>query len=107
MRQRPGGKMHAEAHAPAFRPGRGRHCLSQGHGAGNLGELVLRGPQDERWGRPLNDIDHTYWYLTRASGFVAYLLLFACVSLGLSMTGSTLDRWLARYRVYDLHRFLS
>jgi predicted ferric reductase len=55
----------------------------------------------------MNDIDHTYWYLTRASGFVAYLLLFASVTLGLSMTGDVVERWLRRYRVYDLHRFLS
>jgi predicted ferric reductase len=52
-------------------------------------------------------VDHTYWYLCRASGLVAYLLLFACVTLGLTMTGSVLDRWLQRFRVYDLHRFLS
>jgi predicted ferric reductase len=55
----------------------------------------------------VNEIDHTYWYLTRASGFVAYLLLFASVVLGLTMTGDVVERWLRRYRVYDLHRFLS
>jgi predicted ferric reductase len=55
----------------------------------------------------MSDIDHTYWYLTRAAGFVAYLLLFASVVLGLTMTGGLFDRWLARYRVYDFHRFLS
>jgi predicted ferric reductase len=55
----------------------------------------------------MNDIEHTYWYLTRASGFVAYMLLFAAVVFGLSMTGDVVSRWLARFRVYDLHRFLS
>jgi predicted ferric reductase len=55
----------------------------------------------------VNDIDHTYWYMTRASGFVAYMLLFAAVVFGLSMTGDVVSRWLARFRVYDLHRFLS
>jgi predicted ferric reductase len=55
----------------------------------------------------VNDIDHTYWYMTRASGFVAYVLLFAAVVFGLSMTGDVVSRWLARFRVYDLHRFLS
>jgi predicted ferric reductase len=55
----------------------------------------------------VNDIDHTYWYMTRASGFVAYMLLFAAVVFGLSMTGDLVSRWLARFRVYDLHRFLS
>lgn len=51
--------------------------------------------------------EHAWWYFTRASGFVAYVLLFASVSLGLAMTGNLADRWLRRYRVYDLHRFLS
>jgi predicted ferric reductase len=55
----------------------------------------------------VNEIDHSYWYLTRASGLAAYLLLFVSVTLGLSMTGDVLERWLRRYRVYDLHRFLS
>jgi predicted ferric reductase len=55
----------------------------------------------------VNDIDHTYWYITRASGFVAYMLLFAAVVFGLTMTGDVVSRWLARFRVYDLHRFLS
>ena len=55
----------------------------------------------------MTDIDHTYWYLTRASGLVAYLLLFLSVTLGLTMTGDVLERWLRRHRVYDLHRFLS
>ncbi len=52
-------------------------------------------------------IDHTYWYLNRAAGLVAYLLLFAAVFLGLSMTGGVLERFLRRYRVYDFHRFVS
>jgi methionine sulfoxide reductase heme-binding subunit len=53
------------------------------------------------------EIDHTYWYLARAAGIVAYLMLFAGVTLGLLMTGSLLDRWFPRNRVYDLHRFVS
>ena len=55
----------------------------------------------------MTNIDHTYWYLTRASGFVAYLLLFISVALGLAMTGDLLERWLRRFRVYDLHRFVT
>jgi predicted ferric reductase len=52
-------------------------------------------------------MDHTFWYLTRASGLVAYLLLFASVVLGLSMTASVTGRWFQRFQAYDLHRFLS
>jgi predicted ferric reductase len=55
----------------------------------------------------MTDIDHTYWYLTRASGLVAYVLLFASASFGLAMTGDLMPRWLQRFRVYDLHRFLA
>ncbi len=53
------------------------------------------------------EIDHTFWYLTRASGFVAYLLLFASLVLGLTMTGDLNSRWYHRFQVYDVHRFLS
>ncbi len=52
-------------------------------------------------------MDHTYWYLTRASGFVAYLLLFVSLVMGLSMTANLSTRLFKRFQVYDLHRFLS
>ncbi|HZQ39115.1 MAG TPA: ferric reductase-like transmembrane domain-containing protein [Dehalococcoidia bacterium] len=47
------------------------------------------------------------WYLSRATGFVAYLLLFVTVSLGLAIRTKALDRLVARWRVTDLHGFLS
>ena len=52
-------------------------------------------------------MDHTFWFLTRASGMVAYLLLFASVTLGLAMTGQLSGRRLTRFRIYDLHRFVA
>ena len=55
----------------------------------------------------MSEIDHSYWYLTRSAGLVAYLMLFVSVTLGLTMTGGVLERWLRRYRIYDLHRYLS
>lgn len=55
----------------------------------------------------LAEIDHTYWYLTRATGLVSYLLLFSSVTLGLLLTGDLMSRWLQRYRIYDVHRFLA
>jgi predicted ferric reductase len=55
----------------------------------------------------MTGIDHTYWYLTRAAGFVAYVLLFISVSFGLAMTSDIVECWVRRYRLYDLHRFLS
>jgi len=53
------------------------------------------------------DATHTYWYLTRAAGIVAYLLLFASVALGLIMTTDLFPRRLERFRVFDLHRFIA
>ena len=55
----------------------------------------------------MGEIDHTYWYLTRATGLVSYVLLFSSVTLGLLLTGDLMSRWLQRYRVYDVHRFLA
>jgi sulfoxide reductase heme-binding subunit YedZ len=53
------------------------------------------------------DATHTFWYLTRASGFVAYLLLFASVTLGLIMATDLFPKRLERFRVFDLHRFIA
>jgi predicted ferric reductase len=53
------------------------------------------------------DGEHTYWFLTRAAGIVAYLLLFASVALGLVMTTDLFPRRLERFRVFDLHRFVA
>lgn len=47
------------------------------------------------------------WYLSRSTGLVAYLLLFATVVLGISVRTKGLDRMIARWRVTDLHTFLS
>jgi sulfoxide reductase heme-binding subunit YedZ len=47
------------------------------------------------------------WYLSRSTGMVAYLLLFGTVVLGISVRTKGLDRVLARWRVTDLHTFLS
>lgn len=47
------------------------------------------------------------WYLTRAFGMAAYLLLFVTVALGISIRTKGLDRLLARWRVNDLHTFLA
>jgi predicted ferric reductase len=54
----------------------------------------------------VGDIDQSFWYLTRASGVVGYLLLFASVTLGLLLTGDLAPR-AQRFRVYDIHRFLA
>jgi sulfoxide reductase heme-binding subunit YedZ len=46
------------------------------------------------------------WYLIRATGIVAYLLLTAAVALGLGLAGrERIDRW-PRFALTDIHRFV-
>ena len=47
------------------------------------------------------------WYISRATGITAYVLLFLSVALGLSIRTKALDRLVARWRVTDIHTFLS
>jgi predicted ferric reductase len=50
---------------------------------------------------------HTWWYLGRASGFVAFGLLLSSVLLGLGVSSRVFDGLLIRPWVYDMHQFLS
>jgi predicted ferric reductase len=50
--------------------------------------------------------EHAFWYLTRASGLVAFVLLTASVSLGLLMTGKA-SGVMRRNVAYDIHRFVA
>jgi sulfoxide reductase heme-binding subunit YedZ len=47
------------------------------------------------------------WYLSRSAGLVAYLLLFLTVCLGISIRTRGLDRVFARWKITDIHIFLS
>ncbi len=47
------------------------------------------------------------WYLSRSAGLVAYLILFLTVVLGISIRTKGLDRLVARWKVTDIHIFLS
>lgn len=46
-----------------------------------------------------------FWYLSRAAGFTAYLLLFVSVALGISVGTRLGDRIAKRNTIFDLHRF--
>lgn len=46
-----------------------------------------------------------FWYLSRAAGFTAYLLLFASVALGIAIGTRFADRIAKRNTIFDLHRF--
>jgi methionine sulfoxide reductase heme-binding subunit len=48
----------------------------------------------------------TVWYVARASGIVAYLLLSASVILGVLMAGRARFTW-PRFAVEEVHRFLA
>jgi predicted ferric reductase len=48
-----------------------------------------------------------WWYVTRASGIVAYLLLWFSMVLGLGVTSKSFDRLLDRLFTYDFHQFIS
>ncbi len=53
------------------------------------------------------DLDpKTWWYVTRASGFVAWVLLAVAVLWGLFLTNKTLQKSTAPAWVLDLHRHL-
>jgi predicted ferric reductase len=47
------------------------------------------------------------WYLSRAAGITAYLLLSATTVLGLAIATRIADRWLARPTVFALHEHLA
>jgi hypothetical protein len=47
------------------------------------------------------------WNLARVAGVVAYLALTGTVALGLLVSTGALDRWIARARSLELHRWLS
>jgi sulfoxide reductase heme-binding subunit YedZ len=48
-----------------------------------------------------------WWYVTRASGIIAYLLLWFSMVLGLGVTSKFFDHMLDRIFTYDFHQFIS
>ena len=50
---------------------------------------------------------HEYWYLSRAAGFTAYLLTFASVVAGMTVSTKLGARLRLGNLPFDLHRFLS
>jgi len=46
-----------------------------------------------------------FWYLSRTSGLVGYLLLFLSVCLGLAIKTRLLDPLVPRWQNFDLHQF--
>jgi sulfoxide reductase heme-binding subunit YedZ len=48
-----------------------------------------------------------WWYVTRAAGIMAYLMLWLSTVLGLAVTSKYLDEMLDRIFTYDFHEFIS
>ena len=49
----------------------------------------------------------SFWYLSRATGFVAYLLLWGSVTWGLLLSSGTGRGWMRPPLLLDAHQFLS
>jgi predicted ferric reductase len=47
------------------------------------------------------------WYVTRAAGVLAYLLLWLSTAWGLAVSSKILDPLLQRFFTYDMHQFIS
>jgi predicted ferric reductase len=62
--------------------------------------------QNLNWLFAANSIQ-LWWYVTRAAGIVAYLLLWFSMILGLAVTSKYLDGLLDRMFTYDFHQFIS
>ena len=50
-------------------------------------------------------VDHFFWYLSRASALLAYILLFINLFLGIGLKARYLDRFIERWRAMDIHQF--
>jgi len=50
---------------------------------------------------------HTYWYLGRAGGLVAFALLLLSIVLGVAISSRIFDGLLARAWFFELHKFIS
>ena len=56
---------------------------------------------------PLFGIANGYWYLSRSSAMVAYVLLWASMALGVSITNKLARLWPGAPTAFDLHQYLS
>lgn len=53
------------------------------------------------------DQPHAYWYISRASGVCAYLLLWLSMFFGLLLSNRMTQLWLGGATAYDLHEYTS
>ena len=77
-----------------------------------IGAMLAMTPAGQSLGSYLRflfalDSVQIWWYVTRASGIIAYLLLWFSTILGLAVTSKYLDGMLDRLFTYDFHEFIS
>jgi sulfoxide reductase heme-binding subunit YedZ len=49
--------------------------------------------------------NHLFWYISRTSALMAYILLFINICLGIGLKTKSLDGLMRRWRTFDLHQF--
>jgi sulfoxide reductase heme-binding subunit YedZ len=74
--------------------------------------LLLRSPLGAILGSTINqvfalDSVQVMWYITRAAGLTAYVLLWLSTAWGLAVSSKILDLFLHRTFTYDFHQFIS
>ncbi len=77
--------------------------------AGAIFALTPSGQTVGKWLTWLFGLDSVqlWWYVTRASGLVAYMLLWFSMVLGLAVSSKYMDAVLDRVFTYDFHQFIS
>ena len=51
------------------------------------------------------EVNHTFWYLSRVAGLCAYVMLVANMAVGIALSVPLLERWVLKWRIFDLHQF--
>ena len=76
---------------------------------GALFSITPSGQAAGQWFNWLFALDSVqlWWYVTRASGIIAYLLLWFSMVLGLGVASKFFDHLLDRIFTYDFHQFIS
>lgn len=74
--------------------------------------LLVRSPLGAILGSSINqvfalDSVQVMWYITRAAGLTAYVLLWLSTAWGLAVSSKILDLFLHRTFTYDFHQFIS
>lgn len=73
---------------------------------------VAQSPTGQSLAQTLNamfgiDSGHATWFVTRAAGIIAYLLLWFSTAWGLGVSSKIFDRLLHRAFTFDFHEFIS